>query len=121
MRGVLVLLLLVLLAGSVSAFVTVDGWVFTETTFPGDIVDNSISLGIEDLPSDEDIRVVFSIPELGVYSSRGPFDPSGLQHSNVRRVLILPDDVEPGEYVVRLYVRDDEGNKRIRHRFIEIY
>jgi hypothetical protein len=120
MRGIVAVLMFVLLAAGVSAFVTVDHWGVYEDEPFYEFVENDVSLNVRDLPSNEDIKVVFTIPELDVRSSKGPYDPEELRHTSIRRSILLPWDADYGEYVIRMTVTDSEGNKHIRHRFIEI-
>lgn len=119
-RVVAIVVLMALAAASTSAFVVIDHWFTPDRAFADGFVDTAVTLDIDDVPSNEDIKVVFLIPELGVRSSKGFFDPSGLRHSTVHRVFDIPEDAEPGEYVIRMTVVDKQGNKRVRHRFIEI-
>ena len=108
-----------LAAASASAFVVVERWQPSEDALFSEFVDNTVTLDTDDLGPDDRLKVVFMIPELGVRASRGPYDPRG-SHDTVQRTLWLPDGTEPGEYVVRMTVTDNHGNKRIRHRFVEI-
>jgi len=120
MRGIVAVLMFFLLAASVSAFVVVDHWgVYDDEPFY-EFVENDVSLNVRDLPSNEDIKVVFTIPELGIRESKGPYDPEELQYTTVHKMLELPWDADYGEYVIRMTVTDSEGNKHIKHRFIEI-
>lgn len=107
-----------LVASGASAFVMIDNW-FVSDLSEGS-VDTSLNLDIEDLPSDEDIKVIWTIPELDIRVSKGPYDPIDLRHARIARSFEIPWDAEPGEYVVRLTITDSEGNKRIRHRFVEV-
>lgn len=121
MRGVVITAIALLLAvTSASAFVIVDHWYASPQAFSGGFVSNSVTLDIKDLDPDPNLKVSFVILELGVRSVKGPYNPSGLLHTTVHRSLEIPYDAEPGEYVVRMYITDKHGNKRIKHRFIEI-
>jgi hypothetical protein len=120
MKGFIAAILFVLAATSASAFVTIESWWTPEETFADSFVETAISLDIDELGSDEDIKVTFSIPELGIRASRGPYDPVSTRTANVHRALWIPDDAEPGEYVIRMYASDKHGNKHVRHRFVEI-
>ena len=113
-------MLMIILAGSASAFMLVENWQTPEIAFIDDSVETWVTFDLEDLDADDDIKVVFIIPELAVRASRGPYDPAEFSHTQVRRDLFIPDDAEPGEYVIRMTVTDEDGNKRIRHRFVEI-
>ena len=119
MKGIIAVLLFVLMATSASAFVVLEGWHFDQVGFTDYPLENQVSLDIEDLGTDDDIKVVFTIPELDVRVSRGPFNPAG-RSARVVRELWIPEDAEAGEYVVRMTVTDDHGNRRVRHRFVQI-
>ncbi len=76
-----------------------------------------------DTQGDTDIRVRASIPELGVYRGIGPFSIEGLrgESTEVSRTILLPtDELEPGEYWVRISVKTD-SRKIVKHRPIVIY
>jgi hypothetical protein len=120
MRGVIAAILFLATLSGVSAFVMIDGFYSSEYAFPDSFVEASASIDLEDHGIDDNLKVVFTIPELGVRASKGPFDPEDLRDVYVYRSLDIPWDAEPGEYVVRMTVTDDDGNKRIKHRFIEI-
>lgn len=119
MKGIIAVLLFVLMATSASAFVVLEGWSFDEVTFTDYPLENRVSLDTDDLGTDDDIRVVFTIPELDIRASRGPFNPRG-RSARVMRELWIPEDAEAGEYVVRMTVTDSSGNRRVRHRFVQI-
>ena len=102
------------------AFVSVDSWYTPRDAFADSFVETDVNLDIEDLESDDERKVVFTIPELDVRASAGYFDPVSLRHASVRRTLWLPDDAEPGEYVIRMTVYDEDGRRHVRHRFVEI-
>lgn len=120
MKGFIAAILFLLAATSASAFITIDSWWTPEEAFADSFVETAINLDIDDLGSDEDIKVTFSIPELGIRASRGPYDPASTRIANVHRTLWIPDDAESGEYVIRMVVSDKHGNKHVRHRFVEI-
>ena len=121
MRGIVVTAIALLLAvTSASAFVMIDHWYASPQAFTGGFVSNSVTLDIKEVDPNPNLKVAFTIPELGVRSVRGPYNPSGLLYTTVHRSLEIPYDAEPGEYVVRIYITDKHGNKRIKHRFIEI-
>jgi hypothetical protein len=120
MRGIVAVLILVILSASASAFVAVDHWGVYEDEPFYEFVENDVSLNVRDLQSNNDIKVVFTIPELGIRESKGPYDPEELQYTTVHKTLELPWDADYGEYVIRMTVTDSEGNKHIKHRFIEI-
>lgn len=119
MRGIVALIALLLAAASASAFVVVEHWQPAEDDLYGEFVENTVTLDTDDLDPDTRIKTVFTIPELGVRASKGPYDAE-TRHSRVQRTLWLPEGTEPGEYVIRMTVTDNHGNKRIRHRFVEI-
>ena len=117
MKAIMVLLMAVLLTASVSAFAIVNNW---NNHAENNFVSTHLSLDISDLQSDAGLKVAFTIPELGIRATKGPFTPSNSLHTNIYRSLVIPLDTEPGEYVIRMYITDKEGNKRIRHRFVVI-
>ena len=76
-----------------------------------------------DTQGDEDIRIRASIPELGIYRSAGPVNVElrNGESFDFSRTLFLPtEDLEPGEYWVRIYVKTN-NRKIIKHRPIIIY
>jgi hypothetical protein len=120
MKGIITVFLFVLAATSAGAFVLVDSWYHPDIGLPGDFVQSDVTLDIGDVDPDADLKVVFTIPELGLRVSKGPYELPGSRYASVRRGFEIPYDAEPGEYVIRMYVTDDFGNKKIRHRFVEI-
>jgi hypothetical protein len=119
MRGIVVALMFLVMVSSVSA-ILVEHWGIYEDDLYSEFVTNDVNLDIRDLPSRDKIKVVFTIPELDVRESKGPYDPEDLQHTQFTRTLWLPSDADYGEYVLRMTITDSEGNKHIKHRFIEI-
>lgn len=119
MRGIVALIALLLAVASASAFVVVENWQPAEDSLYGEFVENTLTLDTGDLDQDTRIKAVFMIPELGVRASKGPYEPTG-RRATVQRTVWLPEDTMPGEYVIRMTITDNHGNKRIRHRFVEI-
>ncbi len=119
MRGIAIIAMFLVLASSASA-VLIDHWGIYDDDLYSEFVTNDVYLNVRDLPSKDEIKVVFTIPELGIRESRGPYDPEELQHTYLTRTLWLPLDADYGEYVLRMTVTDSEGNKHIKHRFIDI-
>ncbi len=116
MRGIVALLMFILLASSVSA-VVINHWGIYDDKPYYEYVDNVVYLDVSD--AKDNIKVVFTIPELGVRSVKGPYD-AGIHDADIYSTLLLPYDADYGEYVIRMTITDSEGNKRIKHRFIEI-
>jgi len=76
-----------------------------------------------DTQGDEDIRIKVSIPELGIYTSAGPFDVNLKNGKSTRtsKIFILETDgLEPGEYWVRYYIKTN-NRKIVKYRPIFIY
>ncbi len=118
MKGAAVLIIALLAVSCASAFVLVEHWgVYDDAPFY-ELVENNVDLDVSGAQGDE-IKVVFSIPELGVRESKGPYAQSP-RNEHVSRAILLPWDAEAGEYAIRMTITDSEGNKRIRHRIIEI-
>lgn len=120
MRGIVAITIFLLMAVSVSANIAIEHWTIEEDSLYDEFASNNVGLEITDVPSDYDIKVVFTIPELGVRESRGPYYPDELRHTSLQNTLWLPLDADYGEYVVRMTITDSEGNKRIKHRFLDI-
>ena len=121
MRGIMLgLAFLLLAATAASASVLVNHWFVPNDAYADSAVDTLAQFDIKDLPDENDIKVVFTIPELDVRASRGPYRPEEQRNHAIDRQFWIPDDAESGEYVVRMTIRDDDGNTRIVHRFIDI-
>jgi hypothetical protein len=121
MKGILIALTFLLLSASAaSAFVMVNHFWVPEHTYVESQTDALAQFDFEDNAKDSDVKVVFTIPELGVRASQGPYSPAARRFDTVFRTLDIPADAEPGQYVVRMTVRDDEGNTRVIHRFIDV-
>ncbi|MEM2916714.1 MAG: hypothetical protein QXT19_05165 [Candidatus Woesearchaeota archaeon] len=118
MRGVVLVIAAVVLASTASAFVSVEHWSVHDDAPFYEFVENNVDLDVLGMKADE-IKVVFAIPELAVRESKGPYAWTQ-RNERISRSIILPDDAEPGEYVIRMTITDSKGNKRIRHRIIEI-
>jgi hypothetical protein len=119
MRGIAIIVMFLVLASSVSAFVVVKHWDVAEDDLYYEFVDNTLYLDISEMEND-DIKVVFTVPELGARASKGYYAPDSVREDKIQRAVLLPYDADYGEYVVRMTITDKEGNKRIRHRIIEI-
>ncbi len=117
MRGIVVIAMLLVLASSVSAFVVIDHWGVYEDEQFYEFVDNDVYLDVSG--SEGNIKAVFTIPELGVRAVKGPYDPE-MHNAKIHSTILLPYDADYGEYAIRMTITDDEGNKRIKHRIIEI-
>ncbi len=118
MKGLVVLVVALLSVSCASAFVLVKHWnVYYDEPFY-ELVENKVDLDVSEAQADE-IKAVFTIPELAVRESKGPYQKA-LRKEHIDRTLILPWNAEPGEYTIRMTITDSEGNKRIRHRIIEI-
>ncbi|MEM4240279.1 MAG: hypothetical protein QXM31_03515 [Candidatus Woesearchaeota archaeon] len=118
MKGLVVLIVALLAVASAGAFVVVEHWgVYDDAPFY-EIVENNVDLDVSELHGDE-IKVVFAIPELAVRESKGPYAKAP-RDERVSRAILLPWDAEAGEYAIRMTITDSEGNKRVRHRIIEI-
>jgi hypothetical protein len=120
MRGVVAIVLFVLAIASASAFVTVDHWWLPDIAFANGFIDTAVDLDLEELPSNHDIKVVFSIPELNLRAGRGFYDPLTLRSENIQRTLLIPEDAEAGQYTIRMTVIDEDGNRHVRHRFVKV-
>ena len=76
-----------------------------------------------DSQGDDNIRMRVSIPELGIYTSAGPFDVNLKNGKSTRtsKIFILETDgLEPGEYWVRYYIKTN-NRKIVKYRPITIY
>jgi len=76
-----------------------------------------------DTQGDEDIRVRASIPELGIYRTAGPFDADiskGKSTEYSRTLILEPEDIESGEYWVRISIKTDD-RKIVKYRPLIIY
>jgi len=121
MKGILIALTFLLLSASAaSAFVMVNHFWVPEQTALESQTDALAQFDFEDNAKDQDVKVVFTIPELGVRASQGPYSPESRRFDTVFRTLDIPADAPSGQYVVRMTVRDDEGNTRVVHRFIDV-
>jgi hypothetical protein len=67
--------------------------------------------------SEQDLTVSVFVPELGVFVRRGPFEDADSRFTTTLHAE-LPD-AEPGDYLVRISVRNENGKKNVyRHVFI---
>ncbi|MBU0979461.1 MAG: hypothetical protein KJ709_01525 [Nanoarchaeota archaeon] len=67
-----------------------------------------------------DYKVTVTMPELDIRRSFGPdrIGKGKTLSKNLR--LDIPKHVEPGEYVMRIVLSDGSGNRRVKHRYVEI-
>lgn len=84
---------------------------------PGDAVHSRVYFSNDGDKDFENVKVVASIPELGIRGSRGPYDLSEDEEESGRVFFELPEDVEPGYYYVR-YAVGHGSEKRIKYREI---
>ncbi len=118
MKRLAVLIIALLAVSCASAFVIVEHWnVYDDEPFY-ELVENNVDLDVSEVQSGE-IKVVFTIPELAVRESKGPYSQA-LRNEHIDRAILLPWNTEAGEYAIRMTITDSEGNKRIRHRIIQI-
>ncbi|MBI4450757.1 hypothetical protein HY642_02165 [Candidatus Woesearchaeota archaeon] len=118
MKAIMVILLLVLAAGTAmfaAADFEMDSAHLDERVETGDTISTYVSA---DVGSGEDVRFTVMIPELGLRSVNGPDTPSRAEVSK-RLFLDLPSDMPSGEYVVRIVVSNDD-DKRVFHRFVVV-
>ena len=67
----------------------------------------------------ENIRATATILELGARGSSGPFDLKPGDGLTRRLLVDLPEDTEPGNYVVRVTLSNDKTS-RVLHREVEV-
>jgi PKD repeat protein len=67
----------------------------------------------------EDVKLQVSIPEIGLSRKLAPFDVDKGQSKFKTISLVIPEDVQPGEYTLRATIISD-GVKRVQHREIKI-
>ncbi|MCB9358687.1 hypothetical protein H6503_02030 [Candidatus Woesearchaeota archaeon] len=67
----------------------------------------------------DDVRLQVSIPELGISRRIHKYDLSVGERELAHVDLLIPDWVQPGEYLVRVLVYDEEA-KRLQHRYLTI-
>ena len=96
----------------------IDRWSTPDYGYTNDEIYTSADFDFNDFTSDSRLKVVFTIPELGIRTSRGPYAVSG-GGTRIHRSLEIPYYAEPGEYVIRMTVYEN-GKKRVKHRFITI-
>jgi hypothetical protein len=118
MRGIAVIAMFLVLASSASA-ILIEHWGVYEDELYNEFVSNSVNIDTEEMQNDDNIKVVFSVPELGIRESGGYYSGE-IRHASIQNTIWLPYDAESGEYVLRMTVTDSEGNKHVKHRFIEI-
>ena len=69
----------------------------------------------------EDVRITIMIPELGIRKRVGPFDIDDNDAIDKEIYLTLPDDVEPGDYIVKIITTNSNQDiRRVKHRYITI-
>ena len=65
------------------------------------------------------VRITMIIPELGIRKRVGPFDIDGDIDKEIH--LTLPDDVEPGDYIVKIITTNNNQDfRRVKHRYITV-
>ena len=67
----------------------------------------------------EDMRVTIYIPDLDIRESTRRFDIDSGDELTKRIILALPEGVEPGEYLARVTISNDEL-RRVKHRYLEV-
>jgi hypothetical protein len=73
---------------------------------------------ILDPHTNERLKVQMTIPELGIFNRRGPFETrNGERLKNI--FLEIPADAPPGDYLVRITASTDT-HRRVKHRYITI-
>lgn len=69
----------------------------------------------------EDVRITIIIPELGIRKRVGPFDIDDNDAIDKEIYLTLPDDVEPGDYIVKIITTNsNQDMRRVKHRYITV-
>ncbi len=91
--------------------------IINEESASGENVYAKISVDVHGL--NDELEIFAVIPELGIRTTAGPFNPSG-RIAKPSLFLEIPEDAEPGVYWVRFTIRDDEGRRRVKYRPVEI-
>lgn len=70
----------------------------------------------------ENLKVTATIPELALRDSAGPFDLRTTRHTTKHFHLALPEDLAPGEYMLRITIHNNDVS-RVVHRplIVEYY
>ncbi len=69
----------------------------------------------------DDVRITIIIPEIGVRKRVGPFDIDDNDAIDKEIYLTLPDDVEPGDYIVKIITTNSNQDfRRVKHRYITV-
>lgn len=69
----------------------------------------------------DDVRITAIIPEIGVRKRIGPFDIDDNDAIDKEIYLTLPDDVEPGDYIVKIITTNSNQDfRRVKHRYITV-
>lgn len=116
-------MVLLLLVSSAAAYVSIDSFKADQFSTYGIRISSTLDISDVD-DGHERFKVIAMIPEFGIRTSAGPFDP--ISHHTVNKALILnlPDSFEllqPGdEVVVRYHVKTSSGKKRTKHRILII-
>lgn len=87
---------------------------------PGDDLELGVTLRNNGNIDYKDVKITAIIPDLGIRRSAGPFDLDDDDEESRNLVLELPEDMEKGEYLVRIVISEGGAVNRIKHRFIEI-
>ena len=92
---------------------------FDEFLVPGqelDILVNVMNYNNKDL---EDVKITVFIPELPLYFRSGTFDVESRESYGKLVFEDIPEDAEPGDYLVRVTVSNDDFKKSV-YRYITI-
>lgn len=69
----------------------------------------------------DNVRITIIIPEIGVRKRVGPFDIDDNDAIDKEIYLTLPDDVEPGDYIVKIITTNSNQDfRRVKHRYITV-
>lgn len=69
----------------------------------------------------DDVRITIIIPELGIRKRVGPFDIDDNDAIDKEIYLTLPDDVEPGDYIIKIITTNSNQDfRRVKHRYITV-
>ena len=67
----------------------------------------------------ENLRVTVYIPDLDIRVITRRFDLDADKEITKKLILELPENVEPGEYLARITISNDDI-RRVKHRYLEV-
>lgn len=88
--------------------------------YAGDFVHARVGVEAQEGPDAEDVRVRAVVFDWGSYDSGAYVQSLTQQPSTSSLILDVPEDAYPGYYLVRFVITDSDGDRRVKHRWVEV-